>query len=40
MCLELNSWIGMAFLNLEKPPQEPTSLGYFHYTKWSSMVDS
>ena len=23
---ELNSWIGMALLNIGKPPQEPTSL--------------
>ena len=31
MGLNLNSWNGMAFLNLEKPPQEPTSVGHCHY---------
>ena len=30
---ELNSWIGMAFLNLGEPPQEPTSMEHCHYNK-------
>ena len=35
MGLELSSWIGMAFLNLGNPPQEPTSIGHCHDNKWS-----
>ena len=40
MGLELNSWIGMAFANLGKSPQEQTSVGHRHYKKWSQMVDT
>ena len=33
MGVELNSWIGMAFLNLGKLPQEPTTVGHCHSKK-------
>ena len=33
MGLELTSRIGMAFLNLGKPPQEPTSVGHLSLKK-------